>query len=154
MWIVMVFMAGCAGPTLAPTDSAAPPMNPALTEINDDYVESVKPLFARSCASCHGAGNALPWYHALPLVRGLIDDDVAKARRTVDMSHDFPFRGRGTPEEYLDAVRDVISDRSMPPLRYRVMHWSAALDAEERDRVLLWVERSQGRLRQNVPPAR
>src|ERR1700761_4030362 len=106
--------ASCAGPALAPTDSAAPPMDATLAEINDDYVESVRPLFARACASCHGSGNELPWYHALPLVRGMIDDDIAKARRNVDMSHDFPFRGRGTPADYLDAVHDVVSEGSMP----------------------------------------
>ena len=149
LWAIAA-TASCAGPTLAPTDSVAPPMDPTLAEINDDYVESVKPLFARSCASCHGAGEALPWYHALPLVRGMIDDDIAKARRNVDMSHDFPFRGRGTPADYLDAVHDVVAEGSMPPLRYRVMHWGSALDAEQRERVFLWVERGQQRLRQSA----
>ena len=145
---------GCAGPTLAPTDGDAPPIDATLAEINDDYVEAVKPLFARSCASCHGAGHALPWYHALPLVRGMIDDDIAKARRTVDMSHDFPFRGRGTPADYLDAIHEVVAEGSMPPLRYRAMHWGARLDGDDKDRVLLWVERSRQRLRQQAPPAR
>jgi mono/diheme cytochrome c family protein len=153
LWTVAA-TAGCSSPTLAPTDSTAPPMDPTLAEINEDYVESVKPLFARSCVSCHGAGNALPWYHALPLVRGMIDDDIAKARRNVDMSHDFPFRGRGTPADYLDAIHDVVVEGSMPPLRYRVMHWGALLDGEDKDRVLLWVERSQQRMRQKAPPAR
>src|ERR1700756_3647189 len=82
---------GCSQPTLtATTDGDRPQPDATLAAINDEYVASVKPLFARPCASCHGAGNALPWYHALPLVRGMIDEDIAKARRTVDMSHDFP----------------------------------------------------------------
>jgi hypothetical protein len=86
----------------------------------------------------------------------MIDDDIAKARRNIDMSHDFPFRGRVTPADSLDAIHDVVSEGSMPPLRYRVMHWGSALDADERDRVLLWVERSQRSLRQGTPapPAR
>ena len=145
LWTIAA-TASCAGPTPAPTESVAPPMDPTLAAINDDYVASVKPLFARSCLSCHGAAEALPWYHAVPLVRGMIDDDIAKARRNVDMSHDFPFRGRGTPADYLDAIHDVVAEGSMPPLRYRVMHWGSALDADERQRVLSWVERGQQRL--------
>jgi hypothetical protein len=153
LW-AMAATVSCSGPRLAPTDGVAPPMDPTLAEINEDYAESVKPLFARSCASCHGAGNPLPWYHAVPLVRGMIDDDIAKARRNVDMSHDFPFRGRGTPADYLDAIHDVVAEGSMPPLRYRVMHWGSRLEGEERDRVLLWVERSQQRLRQPAKPGK
>jgi mono/diheme cytochrome c family protein len=138
-----VMTAGCSGRTPATAEGERRPSDPMLAAINDDYVESVKPLFARSCASCHGAGKSLPWYHALPLVQKMIDDDIAKARRSVDISHDFPFRGRGTPAEYLDAVDQVVSDGSMPPLRYRAMHWGSALSAEERDRVRAWVERSR-----------
>jgi cytochrome c peroxidase len=153
LWAVAA-AGGCSQPTpTATTDSDPPQTNATLAAINDDYVEAVKPLFARSCASCHGAGNALPWYHALPMVRGMIDDDIAKARRTVDMSHDFPFRGRGTPAEYLDAVAEVVSEGSMPPWRYCAMHWGSALDAEERDRVRLWVERSRSRLQQSAASA-
>jgi hypothetical protein len=142
--------AGCSGAALAPTDSTAPPTDSTLQAINADYVQTVKPLFARSCASCHGAGNRLPWYHAVPFVRGMIDDDIARARRTVDMSHDFPFRGRGTPPEYLDAVREVLDEGSMPPLRYRALHWGASFDASEGDAVRQWVERSQLLLRQRA----
>ena len=141
-------LAGCTGPVLAPTESAAPATDPTLAAINDDYVATVKPLFSQSCASCHGAGKTLPWYHVLPLVRGMIDDDVAKARRTIDMSHDFPFRGRGTAAEYLEAIQEVVSEGSMPPLRYRAVHWGSALSAVEKNTVSRWVERSQERLRQ------
>jgi cytochrome c peroxidase len=139
--------AGCSGPVLPPTDGTAPATDAVLQAINADYVASVKPLFARSCASCHGAGKALPWYQALPLVRRLIDDDVARARRTVDMSHDFPFRGRGSPSELLDAIGEVIAQGSMPPWRYRALHWGSAFSAGEKNTIGRWVERSQLRLR-------
>lgn len=152
LWAIAA-TASCADAPMAPTDSLAPPTDPALTEINDDYVRSVKPLFARSCAACHGAGKALPWYHAVPWVRAMIDDDIAKARRDLDMSHDFPFRGRGTPADYLDAIHDVVAEGAMPPLRYRVVHWGSQLDAEERARVLSWVARGQQRLRRRAASA-
>lgn len=143
---------GCSGPVLAPTDSVAPPTNPSLEAIDADYLQTVKPIFAGSCASCHGAGNRLPWYHSVPLVSGLIDDDIARARRSVDMSHDFPFRGRATPSGFLDAIREVLDEDSMPPLRYRALHWGAGLDADEKDTVRQWIERSQRRLDQRVTP--
>ncbi|MCU1281281.1 MAG: hypothetical protein JWM53_4827 [bacterium] len=146
VWMVAA-ATGCSQPTPTVAGESEPsPSDPILGAINDDYVATVKPLFARSCTSCHGAGNALPWYHSLPLVRGMIDEDLARARRTVDISHDFPFRGRGTPADYLDAVDEVVAERSMPPLRYRAMHWGSALSDGEREIVRSWVERSRRRL--------
>ena len=146
--LIASLLAGCsgAGAASAPADSVAPPVDPTLRAINDDYLASAKPLFARACASCHGPGNALPWYHAIPFVRGMIDDDIARARRTMDMSHDFPFRGRGTPAEYLEAIGEVLDEGSMPPLRYRALHWAAGFDTPEKDIVREWVGRSLLRL--------
>ena len=146
LWLMMT-VAGCSGPLLAPTDGEEATTDATMRAIDDDYVRTVKPLFARSCASCHGAGNRLPWYHAVPLVRGMIDDDIARARRNLDMSHDFPFRGRGTQSDYLDAIRDVLADHSMPPLRYRLLHWHAGFDAQEQETIRQWIARSQQRLR-------
>ena len=144
--------AACSGPVLAPTDGDGPPLTPALRAINDDYVVSVKPLFLRSCAHCHGAGNALPWYHSVPLVRGMIDDDIARARRNIDMSHDFPFRGKGTQLEYLDDIGEVLDDGSMPPLRFRMMHPGAAFTADEKNTIRAWLAQSEKRLRTAAEP--
>src|ERR1700722_6272256 len=110
MTFLSVSMMACSDAAPQRADEVAVPTDPALRAINDDYVASAKPLLERSCASCHGAGKELPWYHAVPWVRGMMDADIARARRNMDISHDFPFRGRGSPSDYLDAVRDVIDD--------------------------------------------
>jgi cytochrome c peroxidase len=88
---------------------------------------------------CHGAGSALPWYHALPGIRALIDNDITRARRSVDLSHDFPFRGRGTQIDYLEEIEGVLDDGSMPPARYRLLHWGKAFNESEERIVREWL---------------
>jgi mono/diheme cytochrome c family protein len=143
MLSLSLLLSGCAGPIVAPTAGATAAIDPVDRSINQDYVTQVRPIFATSCLHCHGAGSALPWYHALPGVRAIIDDDIARARTSVDMSHDFPFGGRGAARERLAAIGDVLDDGSMPPLRYRLVHWGARLDDAQRRAVRAWLERTQ-----------
>lgn len=111
--------------------------------VNANYVRDIKPIFAAKCFNCHSRFTEYPWYYAIPGVRQMIDKDVRAARADVDMSEDFPFQGKGTPSDYLDVIEDVVRDRSMPPLRYRLVHPAAALTDAERQRVLDWVEGSR-----------
>ena len=73
----------------------------------------------------------------------MIDRDIAEAHKTIDMSKDYPFVGKGTNDELLGAISDVIEDKSMPPWRYRIMHKESALTQNERDIVLKWVQQSK-----------
>ena len=63
---------------------------------------------------------------------------------------DFPFGGHGTIDENFDALADVAADGSMPPFRYRIMHWSAALSESEVARVNQWISSASERLK-SVP---
>jgi hypothetical protein len=69
----------------------------------------------------------LPWYSRLPIAKGLILSDMEEAKIQLDMSRCFPLTGHGTPRSDLKTIRETIADGSMPPLRYRLMHWNAGL---------------------------
>jgi heme-binding protein len=138
--LLALLFARCSGPIVAPTEGGdPPPTDEATVAVRADYLARVKPIFAGSCVRCHGAGLALPWYHALPGVRGMIDRDVAKAQRNLDLSHDFPFRGRRTQLDYLDAIEGVLVDGSMPPLRCRMLHWGSGLNDSEKRTIREWI---------------
>jgi hypothetical protein len=112
----------------------------ALEGVNQKYLNSVKPIFAVKCLACHASGGEPPWYSILPGVHQLIERDVRESREHLDMIQDFPFGGHGTPEEDLDAIRKSILDGSMPPFRYKLVHWSSGLTDSEKTAVLKWAD--------------
>lgn len=121
----------------------------ALEKINEEYLKSVKPIFQTSCMNCHGAAASLPWYNALPGVKQLITYDTTESKEHLDMSKDFPFGGHGdSPTEDLDAIQEALTKGTMPPLRYRVMHWSSAVSGEDLKAVITWIQNSKQELEQ------
>ncbi len=120
-------------------------------QVNELYVQSVRPIMESKCLDCHSGPTHYPWYHVIPGVKQIIDRDIIAARRDVDMSCDFPFLGNATPLEFLGAMRDVMEDGSMPPWRYRVMHPNSALSVEDENRILRWIDRGEEILKAAPP---
>ena len=110
-----------------------------LEKINDDYKQRIKPIFQRSCFDCHSTQTKYPWYYKIPGAKGLIDSDIAEAKKHIDLSHDFPFQGHGSPEEDLPAIRKAIEGNTMPPFRYKILHPNAKLSEPERKAILQWI---------------
>ncbi|MBY0385979.1 heme-binding domain-containing protein [bacterium] len=117
-----------------------------LNKINEEYIAQVKPIFQKSCMNCHGSLTKYPWYHILPGAKQLIDYDVRESKIHLDMTNDFPFGGHGSPIEDLEAIKKVIDKKTMPPFRYRALHWSSALKTEEIKTIYTWIERSSQEL--------
>ncbi|MBX2988838.1 MAG: heme-binding domain-containing protein [Bdellovibrionaceae bacterium] len=115
---------------------------PALKAINNEYLQTIKPIFQRSCMNCHGSDTQYPWYYSLPGAKKLIDYDIKESKNHLDMSNNFPFRGHGTPEQDLIAIRDSIQQGTMPPLRYQLLHWSSRIKTEEIHAIQNWVKSS------------
>lgn len=114
-----------------------------IAEISDLYKFNVKPLLQQKCFDCHSQNTNYPWYYEIPGVKQLIDGDIGEAQRHLDFGDGFPFLGHGSPREDLNAVRDVVRDNSMPPIRYWLLHWDSRLTDEESRVILEWVEHSQ-----------
>jgi len=116
--------------------------NSRIKEINRSYLKDIKPIFQNKCFDCHGTVKSLPWYSVLPGPKQLIQDDMREAKEHLDMREDFPFKGHGTPRNALIEIKEVVEDNSMPPLRYKLLHWHSGLDGDEKKRIEDWVERS------------
>lgn len=113
-----------------------------LNRINTAYVSTIKPIFQRSCFDCHSSATRFPWYSVFPIVRQVIEDDISEAKGHLEMTKDFPFEGHGSPSDDLSAIRETIIEKSMPPLRYRALHWDSSLSEKEKKMVLKWIEES------------
>jgi hypothetical protein len=126
--------------TMSPQDTP-PEVIAAYAAIQADY-QAVKPLFQKGCFDCHSTQTHYPWYHKLPLVKGFIDSDIRNARKHLDFTDGFPFKGGARPADDLLDIKNELEDGDMPPLPYRMMHWSARPSAAELDTIVTWIDNS------------
>lgn len=135
-----------SGPVLKdekePVKDAGIESDSVLRTIGASYSSSIETIFRRSCFDCHSSETRYPWYSKLPFVKSLIEGDIEEAKKHLDMSEGFPFKGHGSVPDDLTAIEEVVRDGSMPPLRYRVLHPGSSLTGVERERVKNWVEES------------
>lgn len=115
--------------------------------INEMYVAKVKPIFQKKCMDCHGGESKFPWYHHIPGIMQAIDADVRESKEHIDLSGGFPFKSHASPEEDLDACREIAQKGSMPPLGYRLLHWDSKLTDEDKKAILEWVDQAQKELK-------
>lgn len=117
-----------------------------LAAINAGYLADIKPVFRRACFDCHSTQTRYPWYYNVPGIKQWMDSDIREAKKHMDMTHDFPFKGHGSPQKDFEAIRKVIQDNSMPPFRYKMMHWDAVITDAEKEVVLKWVDENQKKM--------
>jgi hypothetical protein len=117
-------------------------MQDSLFALIDDNFKMVKPIFEKSCYDCHSSSTKYPWYHSIPLIKGMIDDDVKKGRKNVDFTSGFPFEGKAPTLQILHNIRDEISEGSMPLWQYRLIHWGTKIEGARRDSVFAWLDSS------------
>lgn len=116
-------------------------------EINDGYINNVKPVFQKKCFDCHGSISNYPWYYKVPAVKQMIDSDITEAKKHLDMSKDFPFISHETPLNDLKSLRDIAIEGGMPPLRYILGHWNSSLTKDEKKSIKKWAEESMKKLK-------
>jgi hypothetical protein len=144
--------------------AVVPEVAAAHVEINSGF-ERLKPIFKDGCFDCHSNQTDFPWYHSLPIIKGWLDEHVAEARDELDFSSGFPFGGHHKRQaDNLLKIKRELEAGAMPLRSYRFMHWGAAPNAEEKDSIYAWVDRSLILLAshgqypfnkpENVPPAR
>jgi len=121
---------------------------PLYEVINKSYIANIKPILEKKCFDCHSNATKFPWYYKIPGFKQMIDYDIKKAKRNIDMSKDFPFISRNTPLKDLNSLREIIIENDMPPLRYIIAHWDARLTKSERETIVKWSEESISKLRE------
>ncbi|MBI2607993.1 MAG: heme-binding domain-containing protein [Deltaproteobacteria bacterium] len=121
-----------------------------LESINNLYSQAIQPIFKNKCLDCHGGPSQFPWYHRLPIAKQLMDDDVREGKKHLDISSGFPFKGHGSPLDDLKAIEKVVKERTMPPMRYWLLHWNCRLTKKERLAIVTWVQQSKKILREGL----
>jgi len=102
--------------------------NPAVTgEPHWDSARTAQ-LFDGACADCHSNTTDWRWYSNVAPVSWLVQSDVDEARGILNVSEwDKPQGGVGEAAE-------AVSEGSMPPWQYKLLHPAARLsDGEKQD---------------------
>jgi len=112
--------------------------NPAASAV----AARIRDVFDRNaCYYCHATKTVLPGYAALPGIRELSAFDVRTGLRYFRMDTLYAALERGTPapEADLAKLEAVVQDKSMPPMRFRAVHWSTGLTADDQRTLLAWI---------------
>lgn len=114
-----------------------------LDQINAQYLLSVKPILDAKCAACHGQTEKKPLYTIVPPLSWLTTHNINEAQEHLDMTYDFPFKGKHSIPDQLEDFQEVITDSEMPPLEYLALHWKSSLSIAESKTILEWIKQSQ-----------
>ena len=124
--------------SLTLSDTAATSQDSLYAEINRGFA-ALEPIFVKGCFDCHTDRTRFPWYHKLPVIKGMIDSDIRGAQKRLNMSSGFPFSKRGDVADDLVGIYDELKGGDMPPLSYRFMHWDAKPSKAEADSIYNWI---------------
>jgi hypothetical protein len=117
--------------------SAKPPVSPRLADAHQ-IPSAVLPILDRACLDCHSDQTRWPWYNRLPGVAMLLRRDIRKAREHVNFSRWAGNSSRHATANEIQDICDAVSDGSMPPVAYQIMHPDARLSASDRDLLCDW----------------
>lgn len=98
-------------------------------------------LDTRACYYCHASTPKLPDYAQIPGIKQLSAYDVEKGSQAFQIDALFASLQDGTPapEADLAKLEAVVKDGSMPPARFRAVHWNATLSETDRQLLLEWI---------------
>jgi Haem-binding domain len=104
----------------------------------------VERIFTRSCKDCHSYETRWPWYSRLPMVSGVLSNDVMRARSYMNLS-DWSAtiaKGKGEEAAALNGICEELRSDSMPLARYRRIHRHAHLTEAEVTIICRWTEKT------------
>jgi hypothetical protein len=115
-----------------------------------DIPQSVVDVFAHACINCHSEKTRWPWYSYVAPVSWLVENDVKRARKRLNLSHWDSLDG-AEQRMLLTAIATVVENREMPLHRYVVLHSDVKLSIDDSVRVIEWTHAERRRLRASEP---
>lgn len=146
------------GIQLVPSHAGSnPPLNHnAAIEANMTVSPQAAAVFQKACRNCHSNETEWPWYSRIAPMSWLVEGDVEKARKAMNLSdwQNQNGRTRGRAIGTLMAACAGLEAGRMPPAKYRMMHPEAKLTAGEVKGFCAWTRSEAHELRSSAakPP--
>jgi len=142
---LLLFLLGllAVASVLTPPDKSGDAGSPLLSGASID--PKVLSLLARSCGDCHSERTVYPWYSYVAPVSWLVQSDVARGRRHLNLSRwsDYPLARR---ERSLSEIANQVKDGDMPLPYYTLIHRNATLSAADASAIFQWTQTERARL--------
>ncbi len=102
---------------------------------------------SHACANCHSEKTSWPWYSNLAPASWLIEYDVMRARKRLNLSRWDKFAAT-EQRRLLTAIATVVENREMPLHRYVLFHPTVKLSPDDSSQVIDWTLAERHRLRE------
>lgn len=114
--------------------------NNRLSDLNQNE-QILYILRNNGCMSCHSENPQLPFYASLPVAKNMIATDVQNGYRYLNLDNLInELENDGQPSQVdIAKIEQSVINGTMPPLKYKAMHWTASLDRTEKKILMDWV---------------
>jgi hypothetical protein len=99
----------------------------------------VAAFVTKSCGDCHSTGATLPWYSKIPPASWMIEHDVRRAQRAMNL-REWTGYSRGKASGLLAAACADLQSRRMPLPQYLWMHPDARPKPDEIQAFCEWTQ--------------
>ena len=128
---------------LTPPDKSGDAARPLLAGARID--PRVLALLEKSCGDCHSERTVYPWYSYVAPVSWLVESDVARGRRRLNLS-----RWNESPlvrqERSLSEIANQVKDGDMPLPYYTLIHRNTRLSTDDVSAIFQWTQTERARL--------
>jgi cytochrome c len=110
---------------------------------NDPIIPpTVRAILDNKCADCHSNQTRAPYYGHFAPVSWLMERDIVKARAAMNLSL---WSGYSIDEQetLVAKIAEEIKSHDMPPIQYRVIHWSSRTTDADLASVAAWAHALQ-----------
>ncbi len=115
--------------------AAATKGEPLFAEVSD--------IIQAKCSQCHADDAGLPFYASVPPASSIIQADVDRGLLYLDLPASFAPGAKVASEPALAKIEYAITQDTMPPAPYLMMHWNASLSADDEKAILNWVRQTR-----------
>lgn len=110
-----------------------------LLLVHPEMASDLQQTFHTSCYNCHSDNTNYPWYAYIAPFSWVIDQHIRNGK------HEANFNGYDTLDKrqkigLLDKICEVVSDSSMPPSNYLMLHPEAVLSEDDIAAICDWTE--------------
>jgi hypothetical protein len=104
---------------------------------NPSMPEAMVSQLKTSCYDCHSNFTQYPWYASIAPFSWVIDQHIRNGKDELNLSEYGSFDNK-KKISVLSKICEMISDSSMPPNNYLMLHSDAALDADDISAICDW----------------
>lgn len=102
----------------------------------------VSKILQSSCVDCHSAPDlvAYPFYAKFPIAKDTIARDMLEGQKEFVLTRGQIIGTEPISNIDLAKISTVVEEGSMPPIRYKALHWDASLSREQRQAILSYIQ--------------